>query len=139
MRKKTQKKNCISGPLGNVKTYLDAKFQLIWPSNEARASSDHFFGIKCDICVWSHYTLLNLCKNLATRGPFGPSLCSVLIIFEHFLCWYQPIEEGKVKTVDKQYSPSMFYFKIFKGGGRGLPPPHTLGRSSGVLGWRNKF
>ena len=35
---------CVSGPLGNVKTYLDAKFQLIWPSNEARASRNHFFG-----------------------------------------------------------------------------------------------
>jgi len=34
---------CVSGPLGNVKTYLDTKFQLIWPSNEA---SDHFFGLK---------------------------------------------------------------------------------------------
>merc|ERR1712105_374286 len=44
MRKKTQKKKIVSGPLGNVKTYLDTKFQLIWPSNEARASRNHFFG-----------------------------------------------------------------------------------------------
>ena len=28
----------VSGPLGDVKTYLDAEFQLIWPSNEARTS-----------------------------------------------------------------------------------------------------
>ena len=24
---------CVSGHLGNLKTYLDTKFQLIWPSN----------------------------------------------------------------------------------------------------------
>ena len=72
-QKNAKKKKIVSGPLGNVKTYLDTKFQLIWPSNEARASRNHFFGIKCDICVWSHYMLLNLCKNLATReGPSGP-------------------------------------------------------------------
>ena len=76
---KNAKKNCVSGPLGNLKTYLDAKFQLIWPSNEARASIDHFFWPQVYVCVWSHYTLLNLCKNLAMRGPFGPSLRSVLI------------------------------------------------------------
>ena len=39
-----------------------------------------FENIKWSLCVWSHYTLLNLGKNLATRGPFGPSLRSVLII-----------------------------------------------------------
>merc|ERR1712105_529004 len=44
--KKRKKKKIVSGPLGNVKTYLDTKFQQIWPSNEARASSDHFFGKK---------------------------------------------------------------------------------------------
>ena len=38
MRQNAQFFFCVSGPLGNVKTYLDTKFQLIWPSNEARAS-----------------------------------------------------------------------------------------------------
>jgi len=42
--KKRKKKKIVSGPLGNVKTYLDTKFQQIWPSNEARASKNHFFG-----------------------------------------------------------------------------------------------
>merc|ERR1712105_563683 len=76
-QKNAKKKKIVSGPLGCVKTYLDTKFQLIWPSNEARASSDHFFGIKWAFCVWSHYMLLNLCKNLQAL-----SLRSVLTI-----CW----------------------------------------------------
>ena len=40
MRKK--KYFCVSGHLGDLKTYLDAKFQLIWPSNKA---SDHFWSL----------------------------------------------------------------------------------------------
>ena len=72
-QKKRKKKKIVSGPLGNVKTYLDTKFQLIWPSNEARASRNHFFGIKWGFCVWSHYMLLNLCKNLATREALRAS------------------------------------------------------------------
>merc|ERR1712112_501037 len=34
---------CVSGHYRNLKTYLDTKFQLIWPSNEARASKWAFF------------------------------------------------------------------------------------------------
>ena len=47
MRQNAQKKYfCVSGHLGNLKTYLDVKFQLIWPSNEARASKQAFFFSK---------------------------------------------------------------------------------------------
>ena len=57
MRKKRKKKKNVSGPLGNVKTYLDTKFQLIWPSNEARNQKD---------------TLL---KTSSVTSVCGPTIC----------------------------------------------------------------
>ena len=48
---------CISGPLGNLKTNLDAKFQLIWPSNKARASK------------WA------LLKTSSVTSVCGPTIC----------------------------------------------------------------
>ena len=51
MRQNVQKKYfCVSGHLGNVNTYLDAKFQLIWPSNEASDQKRSLFFQK-----WSFF------------------------------------------------------------------------------------
>ena len=45
--KNAQKKYfCVSGHYGNLKTYLDTKFQLIWPSNKARTSKWAWRGQK---------------------------------------------------------------------------------------------
>ena len=56
-KKRKKKKKIVSGPLGNVKTYLDAKFQLIWPSNEATDKKD---------------TLL---KTSSVTSVCGPTIC----------------------------------------------------------------
>ena len=43
MRQNAKKKYfCVSGHLGNLKTYPDTKFQLIWPSNKANNKKDYF-------------------------------------------------------------------------------------------------
>ena len=58
MRQNAQKK-CVSGHLGNLKTYLDTKFQLIWPSNEARN--------KKDTLLKNQVSFLCVCLGYATK------------------------------------------------------------------------
>ena len=84
-----------------LKTYLDTKLQLIWPSNSRGKNT--FEKIKCTSCVWSRWVVLNLCKNLPTRRLFGLSLHSVwlqysasilLLQFVYVLTFYQNREKG---------------------------------------------
>merc|ERR1712105_497022 len=80
--KKRKKKKIVSGPLGNVKTYLDTKFQQIWPSNEARASSDHFFGKKNNFfeklsfffkkVIFFHFFIMSTPRFMGTHAPPSP-------------------------------------------------------------------
>ena len=48
--KNAKKYFCVSGHLGNVKTYLDTKFQLIWPSNSRENQNNTLFFQK-----WSFF------------------------------------------------------------------------------------
>ena len=55
---------------------ISAHLAFKWPR---KSKKTNFWGGHCLFCGCSGYRVINLCKNLATRGPFGPSLRSVLI------------------------------------------------------------
>merc|ERR1711895_100596 len=57
---------------------ISAHLAFKWPR---KSKKTNFWGGHCLFCGCSGYRVINLCKNLATQGPFGPSLRSVLITF----------------------------------------------------------